>query len=272
MKRPLNLLTVPGSAMCLSILGAAATAGMSIVQDVRQADEAFVQQFEQQWTPQFRQAYKSEMHFMRIACQPTRQEFEKIKSETEPQLRDTLRKLAVSQRWQHLYKALPEPRVMLANLIAKSVGTTLTPEQAARYQHELEQRATARKQAVLSQLVSRLDKVLILTAEQRAQISEGLKRKWKDSWINTPMYSFGPQYFPALPDDAIVPFLTQAQKAVWNGIQKMDYRFGMDLSIMNNATIEEEIWDDDRSTKDATRPDRRIEEKAKDRPNREVKK
>src|SRR5262249_38391206 len=40
--------------------------------------EVMVQRFEQQLSPQFRQMYRTELHFLRLVTQPTKQQFEKI--------------------------------------------------------------------------------------------------------------------------------------------------------------------------------------------------
>src|SRR5262245_50457026 len=60
--------------------------------------QAVIVQFEQQFAPQFRQLYRTEMHFMRIVCQPTRQQYEKIAAEGEAGLKEATKKYAVNMR------------------------------------------------------------------------------------------------------------------------------------------------------------------------------
>src|SRR5580658_2861119 len=53
---------------------------------VNQAD-LFIQQF----GPQFKQLHKSELHFMRTICQPTKEQFARIQADTEPALKETIK-------------------------------------------------------------------------------------------------------------------------------------------------------------------------------------
>ena len=57
-----------------------------------------VQQFEQQFGPQFRLLYKMELRFMRTVCQPTKQQYEKIAADGEPALKATMAKFAKTWR------------------------------------------------------------------------------------------------------------------------------------------------------------------------------
>src|SRR5438874_13782605 len=41
-------------------------------------NDQMVQQWEQHYGPQFRQLHRTEMHFLRLAAQPTRQQYETI--------------------------------------------------------------------------------------------------------------------------------------------------------------------------------------------------
>jgi hypothetical protein len=215
-------------------------------------EDPIVQQFEQQFGPQFRQLYRTELHFMRLVCQPTKQQYEKISGEGEAALKATIRTFAFNVR----KPAEPsDPRTPIAEALVQSVRTTLSPEQAARYQRELDQRAAARKRAALLSLVAKVDKVLILTAEQRVKLSEILENNWNDAWNQTQLLMVGYQYFPAMPDSKIFPILRDIQEDVWRGIPKGNVRFGFNLGNVQGIEIEDEVWDDDRPVQNPERRD-----------------
>ena len=46
----------------------------------------------QQFLPQFQRTQKAELHFMRMVCQPTRQQFEKIAADSAPALKEAAEK------------------------------------------------------------------------------------------------------------------------------------------------------------------------------------
>src|SRR5262249_21681227 len=123
------------------------------------------------------------------------------------------------------------------------------PEQAARYQKELDQRAAARKRAAVLSLIARLDKVLVLTAEQRDKLGKILENKWKCSANDMQILLWAGQQFPLLPENDIVPILTDTQQTVWSGIPKGNVHFGVNLGVVQGIQIDEELWDDVKPSK-----------------------
>ena len=224
-------------------------------------EDPVVQQFEQQFGAQFRQLHRTELHFMRLVCQPTKQQYEKIAADSEAALKATIRTFALNM---HKPVDQSDPRAPIAEVLVKSVRTTLAPEQAARYQRELDQRAAARKRAALLSLVAKVDKVLILTAEQRVKLSEILENNWNDAWNHTQLLMLGSQYFPAMPDSKILPILRDIQEDVWRGISKGNIRFGFNLGNVQGIEIEEEVWDDDRPLENPERADGKAAVKGKE--------
>jgi hypothetical protein len=224
-------------------------------------DAAAVQEFEQQFGQQFRQLYKTELHFLRVVCQPTKQEFEKISADGTTVLTTATRKLALAWREarQHgggVFTAQrSDPRKLIADGLTKSVTARLSPEQAARYQKELEQRAAARKRALVLQTLAKLDKTLLLTAEQRDKFREILDKSVNDSWQQMQMVMYGDNYFPQLPEFKVLPLLNETQRAVWRGIPRQNIGFGFDLGIVPGINIEDEVWDDDRPAEKQKRAD-----------------
>jgi len=215
-----------------------------LLEDARLAQEAaLVQQVNQQFGPQFRQLYRTELHFMRSVCQPTKQQYEKIAAESEATLKEAITKFSVMMRGGRVGDQ-SDPRAPVADMIAKLVRANLSPEQAELYQKELDQRAAARRQVVVLYLVARLDRLLILTPEQRDQLRQILENNWDNSWNQLQMLQYSGPNFPALPNAKIVPLLTEAQKTVWLGTPKANIRFGFDLGLLQGIEIEDEVWID----------------------------
>jgi hypothetical protein len=240
------------AATCLAAFG---LSNLAFAQGVSQEEVAqvkqFVQQIDQQWGPQFRQIHKAELHFMRLVCQPTKQQFEKIAAESQPALKSAIRKFGENMQHGRAMRGT-EPRALITEALSKSVRTVLSPEQATRYQKELDQRAAAQKRVSLQNLTARVDGVLLLQTEQRVKLGRVLESKWSDSWNNTQMFMNGGEYFPRMPDAEILPILTETQKAVWRKVQK-NVGFGFDVGG-GGLQMDEEVWDEPQPQK---KPERR---------------
>ncbi len=182
---------------------------------------------EQQFLQQFRQLSKTELSFVRAVCQPNAEQLKKIKTASEAALKTAVKKFAeIQKKMQQGIRAgeqseWPDPRKLMSDVLLKSVKESMSAEQAKRYETELEKRAAARKRAALLNFVAKLDKDLVLTADQRGKLTEALDKNWKDSWCHQlEVFMYGDSYFPALPDAQVIPVLTEKQKQIWNGIPK----------------------------------------------------
>jgi hypothetical protein len=208
----------------------------------RMVNEAQIQAWENAYGAQFRQVLRTELHFMRLVTEPTRQEYEKIADQCEVGVKDAIRSLLVAQYTGNV-GAWSDTRAPIASVVSRSVRATLSADQAARYDKELEQRTTARKRAVVDNLVAMVDKAVVLNAEQREKIGEVLANNWTESWNQTQLLVMLGRYFPTLPDAKIMPILTDAQRDIWRTIPKTNSRWGFDLSGMPIVPIEDEKWD-----------------------------
>ena len=209
--------------------------------------------FEQQFTPQFRQLLNTEVHFVRTVCQPTREQYETIKSAGDVSLKGTVKKFAGLQRKMNegiragQQPQWPDPRRLIADDLARSVQQTLSAEQAKRYQVELEKRAAARKRVALINLVVKLDKDLVLSAEQRNQLTERLNANWMDVWgQQLEVFLYGDQFLPVLPDDQVLPILNERQKEIWKGTPKSQNTIGgwFGFGFVQAVDIDEELLKD----------------------------
>lgn len=185
-------------------------------------------QFEQQFAAQFRMLLKTELHFVRTICQPTAEQDKVIRVAGEVSLKQAVKTFAETQKklQQGGFRAgqqpqFPDPRTLIAEGLTKSVEATLPADKAQKYRVELEKRAAARKRVGLLNLVARLDKDLVLTADQRQKLTAALSAHWQDAWVQQlELYLYGEQFFPILPDNQVEPILNDKQKQVWRAIPK----------------------------------------------------
>jgi hypothetical protein len=212
-------------------------------------EDLVVQQFQQQFGAQFRQLYRTEMHFMRLVSQPTKQQYDKIAADMEPALKAITRIFALQMHGLQRGAAVQDqsdPRKPIADELAKSVRANLPADKAAKYEKELQQRAAARKKTVVVNMVAMVDKVLVLTPDQRDKLADVFEKNWTDSWHQLQYLMYGRQYFPQMPDAKILPLLTEAQKVVWRGIPKGNVRFGFNMGNVPGVDLDDEVWDEPR--------------------------
>jgi hypothetical protein len=218
------------------------------------ANEAFAQQFEQQFGRQFQHLYRTELHLLRVVCKLTKPQYQKVAADGEPALKATKQKFLSYWRNQQQGKwdssGQADPRETLCAEMEKALQKTLTPEQAAAYKKERDLRTAAQRRAVVRTLIVMMDRPLVLSAEQRDKIHEVLDKNWNDSWYAY-VARFGGNYFPAMPDAKIRPILNENQKTIWNGIQKANIMYGFYGMSMGEMGEFEEIWDDDVPAKPA---------------------
>jgi hypothetical protein len=210
-------------------------------------DDPALQQFEAQFGRQFRHLHRSELHFMRLVCQPTKQQYQKIAADSGVGLKATIKQFAGYLREQQQGRWSPtsqaDPREAIAQVVVKSARATLSSDQAARFQKEIDERAAALKRAVVLNLVAMMDKTLILNAEQRGKLRDVLERNWNDSW-SVYVITGGGYYFPSLPDAKIAPILTATQKTVWQGVPKGNVYYGFRLGMVNMNSGDIDPWDE----------------------------
>ncbi|HEX4589669.1 MAG TPA: hypothetical protein VH120_07050 [Gemmataceae bacterium] len=222
-------------------------------------EDAMVRQVEQQYGVQFRQLTKSELHFMRVVTGVTREQYEKIATDADPAMKVAIRNFAQAMRGGIARGDQNDPRMPITEAIAKSVKATLSPEQANRYQKELDERRAARKRLVVANLVAMIDRVVILRPDQREKLGEVLAENWDNSWDQLQLLMYGGQYFPAMPDAKIRPILSEAQQTVWRGIPKGNVHFGVNFGFVQGIEFDDELWDGEAPKKDADKGEEKKE-------------
>ncbi len=207
---------------------------------------------EQQFAPQVQLVVSTELHFVQKVCQPTAKQYESLKLVGERAAKSTVRKIAqVQKKMQQGVRPgeqfdWPDPRNVIAEMLAQEVAVTMSAEQAERYQIELTKRTEARKRVALLNLVSKIDRDLLLTTEQRTKLSESLTTNWKSTWAQQlEVFVYGDQFAPVLPDDQVLPFLNEKQKTIWKSAPKNQNQIWgfIGFGFMQGAAMIEEVMD-----------------------------
>jgi hypothetical protein len=206
--------------------------------------DAQVQQFIQQFRPLFRAEY----YFLRRICDLAPDQRKQVAREGERAVHDAAKKFAELQQkmmqggWRPGTQ-YPEPQQVLEDVLSKSVTGFLSPAQRARYKEEIDKRIANRKQVALDNLVAKLDSDLVLTALQREKISKSLSSHWNDSWSQSMQMLMNIEhFFPNIPDNLVVPFLTENQKRSWQRIprnQNVFFGFNFGGMQMENDPLDD---------------------------------
>ena len=174
-----------------------------------------------QFLPQVRPLMLAELHVIRAACDPTKEQRVALAREGDRVAEEATRKyaesyLAMQQRGRNAADPVPDPGAVIVAGLTRFVQEHLTPDQAGRYRAEVEKRAAALKALVVHNLVAGLDEELVLSTDQRAKLEEFLSSRWNPAWGSSlQVFLYGANYFPELPSDPIASMLGEAQKKVW---------------------------------------------------------
>jgi len=135
--------------------------------------------------------------------------------------------------------ARSDPRKLIHDSVAAAAKSKLTPEQFIRFQAESEQKTQDRREVVLLNIVAKIDQLLILSPDQRGKLQESLRAQWDDRiYPQIEMLVTYDAYFPAIPDAQIRPILTDAQRKVWQDVQKINFGTIRMANGFNNAAFQ----------------------------------
>jgi hypothetical protein len=120
--------------------------------------------------------------------------------------------------WLNTDPKPPNPIKLIREILQKLLTECATPIQQARYQAENEKRAVHRRETAIHGLVARLDRMFILSSSQREQILRLLESNWNEEWgaMGGGVLGDDDGPLPAIPDKLIVPYLSAAQRKLWN--------------------------------------------------------
>ena len=218
-------------------------------------DRNALKQFEAQFGRHFDQVIKTELHFIRVVCQPTRKQYDALASDGKLIRTKVLNKFAMVQQGMNQgiqSSSDNNTRKPVSDDLLASAKRHLTPDQVAKYEIELMARNNARKDVTVLATAAKLDRKLVLNADQRAQITKVLAENWDESWGSMQMMMHGGDSFPNVPDQKVIPILTATQKNVWRTVNQQNRVFwGFNVGMDQGIAIADEQWDDD-AEKEAT--------------------
>ena len=181
---------------------------------------------EQQFKPQFEPLMKAELYYARSLCKPDGPQYLALKQAADRALTNAISQYAAAQRQAQRgglrivngqpSMVFPNPQQVIADGLLAAVRANMPEASVAIYAAESEKRRAQRKQAAIRIMVAKMDREVILSPEQRAQINESLTQHYDEQWGTAlERFSYGDDYVPRPPDARVVQFLNANQKAAW---------------------------------------------------------
>jgi hypothetical protein len=165
--------------------------------------------------------FRAEYYFIRNACDLSADQRKALARLGESTVKAAARQFIEAEQKDRRVEEYPDPRKLIEDELAKALTALLSPGQQARYKEEIEKRAASRKQLVIDNMVATLDQNLVLGADQRTRLVEALSTNWKNAWgPSLQMLRNIDDLFPNIPDQVVVPILTDRQREVWRWIPK----------------------------------------------------
>jgi hypothetical protein len=187
----------------------------------------------QQSKTQVRPAVRAELILALRVCNLSAEELRRINRDAQEVVSDVIGKVVEAQ---------VQPRVMvqkgpvrntldgaklLQDGLAVVMKKNLTPEQWSKYEVERDKRDAYRKQSTLRFLTGVVDRELFLSPKQRTELQKALNSNWDNGWqLYVDYLLYGNQFFPMNLDPLLNPILSDAQKKVWQNVQKVDGFWG----------------------------------------------
>ena len=183
---------------------------------------------------QLKPYFAGELTFAKTVCEPDAKQLKNMKSLATPALEQALRSLAIQQGGQMGWGgAFGRNQNKQADILddfelaaGQIVSQVFPPETVASYQEEQGHRKVFRARAGAMALVANLDGKFHLAKPQRKALTDSLQKVWQRSWQRyMQIMGHNPQFFPPVPDKAVVPHLNAAQVKQWKSMQRQSIGF-----------------------------------------------
>jgi hypothetical protein len=202
--------------------------------DVRQPVQPNRAPLIQQFTGQALPLLRAELIFARNVCHLNRDELRKVNREAQKMLDEVVVKVvdAQAQPRVRVQAGVRAPNYLDAHQLLRDgvvavMKANLNPGQWKLYEAEREKRDENRKRATIRYLVDSLDRELYLSPGQCKELEEALEYQWDPVWTTyLENQLLGNKYYPMSVDPMVTPLLTEAQKKVWGGLQKVGVYWG----------------------------------------------
>jgi hypothetical protein len=186
----------------------------------------------QQYVPHLKQMLKNELQFAVRVCESSSEQALQLETACLAAFPRVLKRLSDQQQLMQRGRAPKEAvdaRQLIVSSITDAVRETQPAAAGARYAAEIQRRAAARRRAAILNLAAHLDRLLVLSAEQRSRLVESLDAGWQDDWQRLPeALQFGVDYLPPVPEALLAPVLNAKQMEIWKALPKQGpIQFGL---------------------------------------------
>ncbi|MEQ8212249.1 MAG: hypothetical protein RH917_20785 [Lacipirellulaceae bacterium] len=190
---------------------------------------------EQQFRPQYETQLNSKLHHWRSVCRPTFEQQEKLLAAGNEALDKSVRAMAMQQvpiqnGGQQLIRPVinvgqgavnADPSSAITQALEKTAKEIFTKEQRDLLAQEEKDRKQYEKRAAVRNLIVLLDKRLILSESQRAELMTKLEEGWQQQWMNhVQNLIHGSESIPQIPDKLVKPLLNERQQKIWKDLAK----------------------------------------------------
>ena len=174
---------------------------------------------------QFQTTLRTELVLSLRACRPN------------PEQRNEIRKAAekafegAGEKWVDIQVQkkrggngqTPNIKEEVQQAITATVNRLLPADAAAAYKTEVDARIEHRKKTTIQNLVSWVDRNVILSAEQRQKLTAQMAKHWNPNWGNSLEYmQWVDNVFPNMPAECLESVLNDNQKKVWAEVKNME--------------------------------------------------
>jgi hypothetical protein len=140
-----------------------------------------------------------------------------------------------------------DPRKSIQTGVAKLVSDTLPKEKRDKYKEECRKREEFVRLATVDNLVTRIDEKVILSADQRKKVTDALIKHWdENSAPQLEAFAISATIWPGIPDQWVLPELTESQQAVLSRINRTSGRvfiggmgFGMGGEVIDDIEFDD---------------------------------
>ena len=189
----------------------------------------------QQFTNQARPLLRAELIFARNVCHLNREEFRKVNQDAQQMLGEVVAKLVdaqfqprvvVKSKGGRAVNNLDAQQLLLDGVVAV-MKRDLTAEQWSLYEAERQKRDANRKRMTIRYFVDAIDREIYLSPDQRERLEASFQANWESTWaLYLENHLYGNRYYPMTIDALVVPILSNAQRKVWAGVQKVGAYWG----------------------------------------------
>lgn len=118
----------------------------------------------------------------------------------------------------------PDIRGNVQKAIREALESLAIPGQVELYQKEVTARNAQRQRATVHNLVSQVDRQLVLSEKQRDDLEALLNQEWQPNWVRALEFLQweGNNVFPNLPAGSVEKLLSEQQVKIWQGMQRID--------------------------------------------------